>query len=216
MRGVDPAVRRRSDMRISTPIIHIGTYSGARGVSRMSILLLKTPRPTRYGRRIMSAYQHRPRANTPRRPLLIGGLVVALLAAVGFGGYTVGAESGWWGRSSRLTALVEDPIVGRVVADHPRLGLEVSTPAGLFAKATPDVVAACYSTGGSSPSQVRGDIVRAAETLGFHVDDAATDSQTTVLNRDASSPENRTCLIIDENPSNPPGAVSEPCVSVRL
>lgn len=150
------------------------------------------------------------------RPLIIAGALIVVLILTVFGGYRYGAQSGWWGQSTRLKALAEDPIVGELVADHTRLSFEIPEAAGPLAKSKPEVVSACYSLEGSSAPQVHDDLVRAAQARGFQIDQAASDSQITVLKRQGGSAEQKTTLVIDEHPLDAPGGITEPCVSVRI
>lgn len=150
------------------------------------------------------------------RPLIVAGALIIVLILAVFGAYSYGAQSGWWGQSTRLKTLAEDPIVGELVADHARLSFEIPEAAGPLAKSKPEVVSACYSLEGSSAPQVHDDLVRAAQALGFQVDQAASDSQITVLKRQGGSAEQKTTLVIDEHPLDAPGSITEPCVSVRI
>lgn len=150
------------------------------------------------------------------RPLIIAGALIVVLILTVFGGYRYGAQSGWWGQSTRLKALAEDPIVGELVADHARLSFEIPEAAGPLAKSKPEVVSACYSIEGSSAPQVHDDLVRAAQARGFQIDQAASDSQITVLKRQGGSAEQKMTLVIDEHPLDAPGGITEPCVSVRI
>ncbi len=150
------------------------------------------------------------------RPLIVAGALIVVLILTVFGGYRYGAQSGWWGQSTRLKALAEDPIVGELVADHTRLSFEIPEAAGPLAKSKPEVVSACYSIEGSSAPQVHDDLVRAAQARGFQIDQAASDSQITVLKRQGGSAEQKTTLVIDEHPLDAPGGITEPCVSVRI
>lgn len=150
------------------------------------------------------------------RPLIVAGALIVVLILTVFGGYRYGAQSGWWGQSTRLKALAEDPIVGELVADHTRLSFEIPEAAGPLAKSKPEVVSACYSIEGSSAPQVHDDLVRAAQARGFQIDQAASDSQITVLKRQGGSAEQKATLVIDEHPLDAPGGITEPCVSVRI